>query len=117
MAEQSDQNLFIASLTLAEIRRGLLEKPTGKKRRALERWFVGPEGPQALFAGRILPFDEAAALIWARLMAEGTASGQPRSPFDMIIAAVAEANHCVVVTDNEKDFAGIKLVNPLRRGN
>lgn len=117
MAEQSDQNLFIASLTLAEIRRGLLEKPTGKKRRALERWFAGPEGPQALFAGRILPIDEAAALNWARLMAEGTANGQPRSAFDMIIAAVAEANHCVVVTDNEKDFAGIKIVNFLRAKN
>jgi toxin FitB len=117
MAEQSDQNLFIASLTLAEIRRGLLEKPTGKKRRVLERWFAGTEGPQALFAGRILAFDEAVALIWARLMADGTANGQPRSALDMIIAAVAEANHCVVVTDNEKDFAGIKIVNPLRARN
>jgi hypothetical protein len=27
---------------------------------------------------------------------------------------VAEANDCVVVTDNEKDFTGLKLVNPLR---
>lgn len=116
LAEQTDENLFIASLTVAEIRRGLLEKPPGKKRRALERWFAGPEGPQALFAGRILSFDEAAALIWARLMAEGTAVGQPRSALDMIIAAVAEANHCVVVTDNERDFAGIKIINPLRIG-
>ena len=32
-----------------------LEKPAGKKRRELERWFSGPEGPQALFAGRLLP--------------------------------------------------------------
>ncbi|MGA3035684.1 MAG: hypothetical protein ABSD70_20560 [Terracidiphilus sp.] len=31
-------------------------------------------------------------------------------------AAVAEANDCVVVTDNEKDFAGLKVVNPLRSG-
>jgi toxin FitB len=116
LAQQTDGNLFIASLTVAEIRRGLLETPAGKKRRALERWFAGPEGPQALFAGRILPFDEAAALIWARLMAEGTAIGQPRSALDMIIAAVAEANHCVVVTDNERDFAGIKIINPLRAG-
>jgi toxin FitB len=116
LAQQTDGNLFIASLTVAEIRRGLLETPAGKKRRALERWFAGPEGPQALFAGRILPFDEAAALIWARLMAEGTAIGQPRSALDMIIAAVAEANHCVVVTDNERDFAAIKIINPLRAG-
>jgi len=32
----------------------------------------------------------------------------------MIIAAIAEANDCVIVTQNEKDFAGLKIVNPLR---
>ena len=114
MAQQSDEDLFISSLTVAEIRRGILEKPAGKKRRELERWFSGPEGPPALFAGRVLPFDEKAGLVWARLMAEGTAKGRPRSPLDMIVAAVAEANDCLVVTENEKDFAGLKIVNPLR---
>jgi toxin FitB len=114
MAERADEDVFISSLTIAEIRRGVLEKPAGKKRRELESWFGGPEGPQALFAGRVLPFDETAALIWARLMAEGTAKGRPRSALDVIIAAVAEANDCVVVTDNESDFAGLKIVNPMR---
>jgi predicted nucleic acid-binding protein len=114
MVDRNDEDLFIASLTIAEIQRGLLEKPDGKKRRELDRWFAGPEGPQALFAGRVLPFDEKAALVWARLMAEGKEKGQPRSALDMIIAAVAEANDCVVVTDNEKDFAGLAIVNPLR---
>jgi predicted nucleic acid-binding protein len=32
----------------------------------------------------------------------------------MMIAAVADANDCVVVTDNEKDFASLTIVNPLR---
>jgi predicted nucleic acid-binding protein len=114
MAEQADNDLFISALTVAEIRRGLLEKPKGKKRAQLEAWFSGPEGPQALFAGRVLPFDEKAGLVWARLMADGTAKGRPRSALDMIIAAVAEANDCIVVTDNEKDFTGLKFVNPLR---
>jgi predicted nucleic acid-binding protein len=114
MAERADEDVFIASLTIAEIRRGVLEKPAGKKRRELESWFGGPEGPRALFAGRVLPFDETAALIWARLMAGGTVKGRPRSALDMIIAAVAEANDCVVVTDNESDFAGLKIVNPMR---
>ena len=114
MAEQADNDLFISALTVAEIRRGLLEKPKGKKRALLDAWFTGPEGPQALFVGRVLPFDENAALVWARLMAEGTAKGRPRSALDMIIAAVAEANDCVVVTDNEKDFTGLKFVNPIR---
>jgi predicted nucleic acid-binding protein len=47
-------------------------------------------------------------------MAEGTAKGKPRSALDTIIAAIAEANDCIVVTDNEKDFADVKIVNPLR---
>ena len=33
MAEQADEDLFISSLTVAEIRRGVLKKPAGKKRR------------------------------------------------------------------------------------
>ena len=114
MAAQRDADLFIASLTLAEIRRGILEKPQGRKRAALDAWFSGAEGPQALFAGRILPFDEKAGLVWARLMADGKAAGRPRSALDMIIAAVALAFECVVVTDNEKDFAGLQILNPMR---
>jgi predicted nucleic acid-binding protein len=114
MSIQRDEDLFIASLTVAEIRRGILEKPRGRKRDALDKWFYGPEGPQTLFAGRVLSFDDKAGLIWARLMAEGKAAGQPRSGLDMIIAAVAGANECVVVTDNARDFAGLQIVNPIR---
>ena len=33
----------------------------------------------------------------------------------MIIAAVAEANNRIVVTGNERDFAGVKILNLLRR--
>ncbi|MCG2630380.1 type II toxin-antitoxin system VapC family toxin [Bradyrhizobium sp. WYCCWR 13023] len=114
LAAQNDDDLFVSALTIGEIRQGILEKPAGKKRSALEAWFAGPEGPPSLFAGRVLAFDEQASLVWARLMARGTTTGRPRSALDMIIAAVAEANDCIVATDNEKDFAGLKFVNPLR---
>jgi predicted nucleic acid-binding protein len=114
MAAQYDDDLFISSLTIAEIRRGILELPKGKKRDRLDAWFAGTEGPQSLFDGRVLPFDERAALVWARLMVEGRAAGRPRGDLDMIIAAVAEANECVVVTDNEKHFPGIDVLNPMR---
>ncbi|MEV4609456.1 type II toxin-antitoxin system VapC family toxin [Neorhizobium sp. LMR1-1-1.1] len=116
MADQTDEDLFIASLTVAEIHKGILDKPAGKKRTSLETWFVGDDGPQHLFANRILPFDETAALIWARLMAEGKAIGRSCSGLDTIIAATAQANGCIVVTDNEKDFYGIEIFNPLRTG-
>ncbi len=114
MAERIDADLFVASLTIAEIQRGILEKPAGRERDQLEAWFSGPEGPSAQFVGRILPFDEKAGFVWARLIAEGTAEGRPRSGLDMIIVAVAEANECTVVTDNEKHFAGIDTINPMR---
>jgi predicted nucleic acid-binding protein len=35
-------------------------------------------------------------------MSEGRAVEKPRSDLDMIVAAVAEVNDCIVVTDNEK---------------
>jgi predicted nucleic acid-binding protein len=112
MGAQRDEDLFIALLTVAEIRRGILETPAGKRRDQLEAWFSGSEGPQALFAGRVLPFDENAGLVWARLMADGRAQGRSRSALDTIIAAVAEAHGCTVVTDNEKDFDGVEIINP-----
>lgn len=114
MEERDDRDLFIASLTLAEIYNGILQKVAGKKRDQLEKWFHGREGPPMLFAGRILAFDDKAALAWAKLMAQGKVAGRPRSALDMIIAAVAEVNDCLVVTDNERNFAGIETINPMR---
>ncbi len=110
---QPDQDLFIASLTIGEIWRGLLAMPAGRRQDDLKKWFNGSEGPLALFDGRILPFDDRAAVVWAKLMAEGAPRGQPRSALDMIIAAIASTNKCTVATDNEKDFAGLDYINPL----
>jgi predicted nucleic acid-binding protein len=32
----------------------------------------------------------------------------------MMIAAVADANGCTLVSGNEKHFAGLKFINPMR---
>ena len=118
LGRQADTDLFIAALTLAEIKRGILDKQPGRKRRELETWFDGPEGPQALFSGRILPFDEQAALAWASIMAEGTRAGQPRSALDMIIAAIATSHGCVLATMNERHFQNcVEFINPLKIAN
>lgn len=112
MRKQIASSLYISSVTVAEIQRGILEMDPGAKRRQLEEWFSGSEGPLALFAGRILGFDAAAGLAWARLMAAGRATGRPRSGFDMLIAAIAEVSGCVVVTTNERHFVGLSHLNP-----
>ncbi len=116
MANQEDHSLFIAAFTVAEIWRGILEKPPGKKRNELEAWFHGGAGPHKLFPGRILPFDEAAAIHWAQLMASGKKTGRSRSALDTIIAAIALAHDCIVVTGNLRHFEGIQCLNPFRGG-
>ncbi len=111
---QTDAAFFIATFSLAEIERGVLERAAGRKRDELEAWFHGAEGPKTVFAGRILSFDERAAAAWARIMAKATAMGRPRSATDMIIAATAAANGCTVVTLNERDFRdAVPVINPL----
>jgi len=116
MAGQSDEDLFITSLTVAEIRRGYWRS---LPERSVRNWSAGSLAPRArklCSPAEFFPFDEKAALVWARLMASGTVAGRPRNPLDMIIAAVAEVNDCILVTDNERDFAGLKVVNPMRVG-
>jgi hypothetical protein len=38
----------------------------------------------------------------------------PRGALDTMIAVITETNDCVVLTDNERDFEGVKVINPLR---
>jgi toxin FitB len=114
MSEQDDESLFISTVTIAEIKRDIIQKPNGIKRRNLEEWFCGIDGLQALFAGRILSFDEKSALVWAKLMVEGKEAGITRDAIDMIIASIAEVNNCIIVTDNERDFVGLKIINPIK---
>jgi toxin FitB len=49
MAEQVDEDLYVSAHIIAEIWRGVLEKPPDRKRDQLEVWFAGPEGPPALW--------------------------------------------------------------------
>ena len=114
LESQTSVDLFISTLTVAELWRGVLQRAPGRRRQELHSWFVGPTGPEGLFHGRVLPFDLPAALEWARLMAEGTASGRSRSGLDMIIAATAAVHACAVVTLNQRPFQGaVEFLNPL----
>lgn len=114
--DQRGESLFICTWTIAELRRGILLMSPGKRREALEEWYLGPHGPIQLFQRRIFTFDEAAAHRWAELMIEGQKAGRARSLPDAIIASIALAQDCVVVTNNERDFWGIPCLNPMKIG-
>ena len=110
---QPAHELCITAVTEAEIRVGVSMMPTGKRKAQLQatvdQTFI------QVFAGRILPFDSAAAVVYAEISANRRSMGRPISPFDAQIAAIARANGAVaIVTRNVDDFAstGVTVINP-----
>lgn len=115
LGSRSERQLFLSATTVGEIKRGILELPSGRKRQALEQWYAGPDGPRAKFGARILAFDYSTAEVWASLIADGRRKGRPRNAIDMMIAATALTHDCSLVTFNERDFEGVvDVVNPLK---
>ena len=109
---QRTRELFVTSVTEAEIRAGVAILPEGARRRGLadaaERMFAN------LFAGRILPFDSSAARAYAEIVAVRRASGRPLSLADGQIAAIARSRGMAVATRNVADFedTGTELLDP-----
>ena len=58
-----------------------------------------------------LPFDDEAAIIFAKIRADLQRQGQPIGPYDLQIAAIALANDLTLVTHNTREFS---LINGLR---
>ena len=56
---------------------------------------------------RVLDLDETAARMAGRIRADRERAGRPIAPFDLQIAAIAQANGCIVVTGNTRHFEGI----------
>lgn len=112
--QQPDESLYICSMNLAAIWNSLLALAAGEKPSEQEGWFAGPRGQRIVFGNRVLNFDAKAGEVWAHLLAERGKAGQPCAPVDMMYAAIAEVNNCVLVTENEERFSGLQCFNPLR---
>ncbi|WP_020179418.1 type II toxin-antitoxin system VapC family toxin [Methylopila sp. M107] len=112
LAGQDPDRLFTTAITGAEIRYGILTMPEGKKRTALEH--VADAILRRDFAGRVLPFDESAALQYAQLAARPEAAKDDASVFDAMIGAIAIANSAPVATRNVRHFLpfGLVVINP-----
>lgn len=114
-AAHNESALFLSVITLGEIRKGVERMDHGRRRRETEEW-LGTTLP-ARFAGRILDFDRAAALIWGRILGTAENTGRPLDATDAQIAATALSNKLAVVTGNVRDFAPIEveLIDPWRQ--
>lgn len=113
---QVRESMFVTTVTEAELRYGVARMPAGRRRDQLsqiyERMF------SQYFAGRILPFDRAAAVAYAEIRAHRQSIGRPIPPFDCAIAAIARSYGAAVATRNVRDFAdcGVPLINPWEMG-
>lgn len=106
-------SLFTTAINLMEVRFGLAIMPEGRRRQSLTE--AMDEIFTRLFAGRVLPFDAAAAETCSRLMAARRASGHPIHDFaDAAIAAIALSHAATLATRNLADFAdlGLDLADP-----
>lgn len=105
-------SLAITAIGIAEIQRGILRLPDGKRRRVLDDHFA--TFIESAFCGRVLPFDEAAAYTYGEIASTRQQAGFNTDAVDLMIAAIAKSNNAAIATRNTKDFQGcdIKVINP-----
>jgi len=109
---QPIETLYLAAITVAELRFGVASLPAGKRRDRLHDGLERQVLP--LFAGRVLPFDILASQAYAEVMAKARAAGLAVGTADGYIAATAAANGMMVATRDTSPFAaaGVPIIDP-----
>ena len=111
-AAQNADKLFTTSVNKAEVLYGIAVLPDGRRRADLTA------AAEAIFdqelAERVLPFDAAAAVHYARIVAQRRRVGRPIEGFDAQIAATALIFGAEIATRDLGGFAdcGVGLVDP-----
>ncbi len=109
-ASIADDSLFLSTLVLGEIRKGVeLARPRDAgKATALEHWLREVE---TAFDGRVLGIDNAVSDQWGRMGAI-----RPVPVVDGLLAATAMVNGLTLVTRNDRDVAGLgaTVLNPFK---
>ena len=107
MRSEPASALFTTAITESEMLYGVALLPEGARQQSL-RSVVDLIFEQDL-AGRVLPFDRAAAREFADISASRRRAGRPISEADARIAAIARSRGAALATRNVGDFAGCKL--------
>lgn len=108
--DQRHEPLAITSITLGELLVGVRALPHGRRRQGLQA--AVEEG--LLRFGVILPYDDAAARIYAAMRERSRSVGRGLSVEDGMIASICAARGASLATRNiaDFDFLGIEVMNP-----
>ncbi len=112
VATQPRASLYTTSISQAEILYGVAALPAGRRRDAYDVVVAAIFSED--FAGRVLPFDGAAAEHYARIVTTRRAAGTPIEGFDALIAATVAAAGFAVATRDVGGFegCGLAVINP-----
>jgi predicted nucleic acid-binding protein len=112
VAGQPLEDLFVSTVTFAEIRYGIEMVSDPIRRAELNDWLVHRVRP--MFDQRALEFSEDVMFKWRLLVENGRKAGHTFSQPDLIIAATALHYGLTVVTRDTGDYklARVALVNP-----
>ena len=111
-ATQDSGALYLTAVSEAELRAGAAILPAGRRRERLAAEVDAVDRED--FAGRVLPFDSAAARAYAAIAASRRSVGRPILEADCQIAAIARTRDAAVATRNAADFehCGITIIDP-----
>ena len=112
LSGRSASDLFLTTITQAEILYGVELLAKGRRRADLETAITSMFEQD--FAGRILPFDGDAANEFAKIAAARRVLGRPIAQWNAQIAAIARSRGASLATRNTRDFerCGVTLINP-----
>ncbi len=100
---QVADTLYFTATSLSELLVGIELLPEGRRRTGLDQALA--ELVIKLFGPRILPFDQQAATIYARLVGRARTAGQAITFADGQIAAIAAAHGFTIATRDTVPFA------------
>jgi len=108
---KNQSDLYVSSITIGELRRGIELQSEETKRNDLMRWLSHLTDT---LQGRILNFNTTTAHVWVQFFAQSERSAKRLPYVDSMLAATAKRHQLTMATRNMKDFdsSGIKLVNP-----
>ncbi len=106
-----ESELYVSTITIGEIRRGIERLPDGSRKTKLRAWL---QSICDCMKGRVLSFNTSTAHVWGQLKAKWDREGVSVPSLDSQIAATAQRHALTVVTRNTSDFekAGVKVLNP-----
>lgn len=112
IARHPANQLFLTSVTQAEILFGISILDSGRRREELAVAAMAMFEEE--FGGRILGFNAETAPVYAAIASERRQGGRPISQFDCQIAAIAKTHGAALATRNILDFeeCGIALIDP-----